>query len=217
MMGRRRDPKAIQDIKGNPGRRPLGDAPGSGADAPGAAAADMPGQAAAAELLPPDPGAGNVPLWLQAEDQAEARAVWEDLAPQIVATNLMRTTDRQAFGRYCRYIVEWRAADRKLADGEHDVCYETDSAHGKMMRVNPWFLVRDRLERNLLGLEDRFGLSPAARQTVISRQAAIANLPLFGAAAAAASNADGAPASPADEPTRGPVGILSAPPSNAVN
>ena len=50
--------------------------------------------------------------------------------------------------------------------------YESESAHGKLKRAHPAFLIADRLERQLLAAEDRFGLNPAERQRLYAARAA---------------------------------------------
>ena len=110
--------------------------------------------------------AGEAPKQLD----ALAKRVWEHLAPELVRMKLLRATDAQGFARYCEAVVRyWSVTERLGTAGE---TYETDSAHGKMQRVNPLFIVQDRLAKRLVDLEDRFGLSPRARQQIFLSLAA---------------------------------------------
>ena len=52
-----------------------------------------------------------------------------------------------------------------------------------MLRINPWFTVRSRLEDDLVKLEEKLGLTPLDRQRIIRDLAAAAQMPagdLFG-------------------------------------
>jgi phage terminase small subunit len=89
--------------------------------------------------------------------------------------------------------------------------YESESQWGKLKRVNPSFLISDRLERQLLATEDRFGLNPAERQRIFAaRAAAGAPNDLF-APSQRPEKRDDDPAAQAmkpAEPEQGPIGFL---------
>lgn len=91
--------------------------------------------------------------------------------------NFVRPTDAQAFTRYCASVAQyWEVSTKLETEG---LTYETTSLHGSMTRLNPLFLVQERLVRRLVDLEDRFGLNPAARQSIMLRLAqGQAQLPL---------------------------------------
>jgi P27 family predicted phage terminase small subunit len=102
---------------------------------------------------------------------AAAKKVWEVLAPELTRMKFLRETDRDAFSRYCEHAARWWKLTRELRR-EGDT-YWTESAHGKMQRLNPKFIVRERIENRLEALEDRFGLNPAARQQILQRLSAL--------------------------------------------
>jgi len=109
---------------------------------------------------------------------ASAKRVWDALAPELGRLKFLRDTDRDAFARYCEHASRWWALTKDLRS-EGDT-YWTESAHGKMQRLNPKFMVRERIENRLESLEDRFGLNPAARQQILQRLAALPPSPLGG-------------------------------------
>jgi P27 family predicted phage terminase small subunit len=152
--GPKPEPAAVKIAKGNPGHRPIGADPQIPADQAGPVAP---------------------PLWLK----KAGLAIWERLAPRLTAMKLLSAVDAEAFGRYCRNFARWEKMQRIL--DKEDEFYESESAHGKLKRVHPAFLVSDRLERQLLASEDRFGLNPAERQRLFAARAANPNLgDLFG-------------------------------------
>jgi P27 family predicted phage terminase small subunit len=137
--GRRPDPDAVKRAKGNPGKRALTEpaALPSGAD----------------HVRPP----GKMPQ--------SALAVWKSIAPDLERMNFLRPTDAQAFARYCNDVVRyWDLAKALRMEGD---TYKSTSVHGELQRLNPKFLIQDRIVRRLEASEDRFGLSPAARQAIL--------------------------------------------------
>lgn len=139
--------------------------------------------------------AGEAPKQLD----ALAKRVWSTLAPELVRMKLLRATDAQGFARWCDAVVRfWAVTERLAKAGE---IYETDTNHGKMLRVNPLFIVQDRLAKRLIDLEDRFGLSPRARQQIFLSLAAMSapQLPFE-------KKPDEQPEAPA--PAESPVGFL---------
>jgi P27 family predicted phage terminase small subunit len=181
MKGRKAKPAEVKAAQGNPGRRPIHHAP------------DLPGLS----LQPPK----DLP--------AAARRIWEALAPELSRLKLLRATDLGAFARYCEHLARWAELTKALRkSGE---TYVTQSAHGTMRRIDPNFMVRDRIEGRLHELEDRFGLTPMARQQLLQKLA-IAPLPqtpagndLFGTQPEG--EAPDAPPAPATLPPS-PVGLL---------
>jgi P27 family predicted phage terminase small subunit len=167
-MGRRGpkpQPASIKEAKGNAGRRPIGSDPALPADqtVDGASVAE-----ASSAIEPPD--------WLK----KEGLVVWERHAPRLVAQRLLTATDVAPFARYCRNFARWLKMQR-IIDKEGET-YESESAHGKLKRAHPAFLIADRIERGLLAIEDRFGINPAERQRIYAARAASGIRPndLFG-------------------------------------
>lgn len=145
MKGRTATPAEIREAKGNPSRRPVRTA----------SLAELPALGAEAPV----------------ELGEAAQAIWEKIAPELARMKLLRETDAGAFARYCDLLARYWAISGSLAHGEET--YETDSAHGKMLRTRPELTQMILLARRLEGLEDRFGLSPAARQAILMRLAAL--------------------------------------------
>lgn len=156
--GRKRTPAEITEAKGNPGRRRVVKAP----------------------ALPSSPDALAPPIRLTAAQ----RRWWDVIVPGLTRLNLLRDTDRAALTRYVTQLANWERASIELS--KSDLVYVSKSAHNPdgMLRMNPWALAMERAERQLISLEDRFGLSPRARQELIQRQANLQPGDLFGGASA---------------------------------
>lgn len=111
------------------------------------------------------------PTWLT---DKLARRVWGQLHAHLP---FLRDSDVNAFGRYCQYLADWVTANKEIATGQ--MVYETSSAHVEgMLRINPWFTVRSRLEDDLVKLEEKIGMTPIDRQRIIVGLAAGAGHPL---------------------------------------
>lgn len=184
--GPKPEPASVKLAKGNTGRRPIVD-DGSIVD----------GDAPAAPAIRP-------PSWLK----KEGLKVWERLAPRLIALRLLGPADVETFGRYCRNFARWlKMQDTLDKEGE---TYESESAHGKLKRAHPAFLISDRLDRKLESVEDRFGLNPAERQRImVSRAAAGAQgeMPLSGGRNPTAKPA-AKPAASTPAPAKSPIGLL---------
>ena len=180
IRGRKPDTDEVQNAKGRPGkrRRPAPPAPSS----------------VASTTVQPN-----------SRLTQSALHIWRTLAPDLEQMNFLRATDSPAFSRYCQTLAKyWEISTELDSEG---VVYLTESAHGSMKRVNPLFLVQERLSRRLTEFEDRFGLSPAARQQIMIRLAQQQpQLPL-----AKSAQPDSAQP-PAQVPSSGPIGLLNKPP-----
>ena len=151
-MGRRGpkpEPAAVKVAKGNPGRRPIGT---------DASVASSPIEAAA--MVSP-------PSWLE---DGKGLEVWKRLAPRLAQMKLLGSIDVETFGRYCRNFSRWLKMQERL-DKVGEI-YEIETASGLVRRVDPSFLVADRLERSLVAAEACFGLNPAERQRIFAARAA---------------------------------------------
>lgn len=166
-MGRRGpkpEPAAVKDAKGNPGRRRVGRDQVTEGEAKATAAT---------------PAAVSHPSWLD----KVGLEIWGRLAPRLMGQKLLTQLDAEAFARYCDNYARWLKARRAV--NRHGETYVTESAHGKMRRLDPRFIVLSRLERELQAAEASFGLNPAERQRIFAQRAAgagggQANLPLGG-------------------------------------
>jgi P27 family predicted phage terminase small subunit len=160
-------------------------------------------KSAAAPVAPLPAGAIAAPHWLV----KEGLAIWKKLEPTLRSAKLLTATDADVFARYCRNFARWLKMQREMdKQGE---TYESDSAHGKLRRITPAFMIADRLERQLLATEDRFGINPAARQTIMVARARTGAGDLFQPdqrPGAAQPTPAATPAQPAA--TQAPIGFL---------
>ncbi len=77
----------------------------------------------------------------------------------------IKPSDSLVLARWCKAMSQWVAVSRELQHGM--IVYETESKHGKMLRMHPLFQAQGRLEDRLIKIEDRLGLNPMARQALI--------------------------------------------------
>lgn len=155
---------------------------------------------APAEMLVP--GAMKAPSWLV----GEGLQIWGKLSPVLAGAKLLTAADAMTFARYCRNFGDW-IKHRKLLDKEGPT-YSVQTASGVVHRARPEFLMADRLERQLLAAEDRFGLNPAERQRIFAARSASG---VVGDLFADQPRREGDAAASAAEPARpmaGPIGLL---------
>jgi len=143
MKGRKPQPAEIKEARGNPGRRPMGKV-------------DVE-VVATARMQPP------------AMLKGAAATVWKNLAPDLIKANILRVSDVGAFARYCQAFADYWRITKRIA--KRPLVYESESKHGTLRRIEPLFMIQERLSRRLESIEDRFGLNPAARQQLMMRMA----------------------------------------------
>ncbi|MEN6535630.1 MAG: phage terminase small subunit P27 family [Bryobacteraceae bacterium] len=153
---------------------------------------------------PGAPAAGAAPSWMK----GEALKIFQRMAPMLRNMKLLTEADAPAFARYCKHYARWLELQKRL-DKQGDI-YEIETASGVVRRADPAFVMADRLDRMLLAIEDRFGLNPAERQRIMAARANTgATGDLFGSKEPERREGDpAAPATPAAEPTEGPIGLL---------
>lgn len=144
------------------------------------------------------------PKWLK----GQGLAIWRERAPVLRQQRLLQAADELAFARYCRNFALWMELRKNL--DKVGYTYDASTTHGgTLRRADPSFLIADRLERQMLATEDRFGLNPAMRQRLIMQRAAgaggQAQLPLDDQRKA--NDAAATPAEPA-QPIGSPIGML---------
>lgn len=142
--GRKSQPDQVNEAKGNPGRRKRKVVP----------------------VLPASSG-GEAPKFLT----TIAKKIWDGIAPDLATMRFIRSTDYMAFARYCEHLSKWWELTLDIQkNGE--TCL-TESEHVVMERIRPAFMVRERIEKHLIDLEDRFGLNPVSRQQLLQRMAMV--------------------------------------------
>jgi phage terminase small subunit len=152
-MGRNRQPTAIKEARGNPGKRRLNEW----------------------EPIPPK-GDVEPPASLK----GDALAVWKRESPIAIAMRTLTTADVTLFARYCRAVAELAMMDADFADmeaereekramGESEAKYrhpflrETDSGG---CTVNQIAYYRDKLEDKVISMGERFGMNPVGRTKI---------------------------------------------------
>jgi len=153
IRGRKPKPKALKAAQGNPGKRALSE-PEAGA--------------------PREPISTKTPAPPRYLSQ-NAKTVWKRMAPHLADMRFLRASDHEAFARYCEHLATFWSLTRELRR-KKGMTYVSKSQHGELERVRPAFMIRERIEKRLEALEDRFGLSPRARYELM-RHLATAPLP----------------------------------------
>lgn len=179
--GRKPIPAEIKVLKGNPGKRRLAIAGKSDADQ--------------------DLGSLKTPEFLTGPDE---KKVFRLICDELALRRFVRTTDIMGLARWASYMAKWIRATKDL--GRKKAYYETKSRHGSLLRVHPLHVIIRDMERLLLPLEDRLGLNPAARQTILKGMmpGAGAAADLFPETKAPAPSA----ATPAESVANDPLGFL---------
>ncbi|MGV1791007.1 phage terminase small subunit P27 family [Rhizobium sp. A37_96] len=120
------------------------------------------------------------PKWLKRS--RKATEIWNDLAPKLERLNLLNDLDATPLARYCRYIVEWIAAD--ITVQKEGTWFDAIDTNGNATKKRhpAWQACQD-IEKMLRDLEATFGMRPDARYKIMRDQAAahgLGNLPLWG-------------------------------------
>lgn len=97
------------------------------------------------------------PTWLSADE----REIWKRLAPTLRDMAIISAADADSLGRYCHVLAELVAVTIELRGKPRLVKPESAPAY-----QNPLLKVRADLAKEIQSLEDRFGLTPAARMTL---------------------------------------------------
>jgi P27 family predicted phage terminase small subunit len=122
---------ALNALRGNPGRRPGNP--------------DEPKPAAARSLA--------APRWLK----ADARAIWDELAPELHRLGLLTQIDVAVLAAACRWWAIYRRADRAL---NGPLLAET-KANGRHAR--PEYGIAQRAFHEAMRVFSRFGVTPSDR------------------------------------------------------
>lgn len=153
--GRRALPDEIKALKGNPGKRKL-------------------------VLGQTEERAGPIkaPAYVSSVDEKQ---IFARVADELARVRFIKATDADVLGRWCVYLAKWVSIKKRLQTGKNsNVYYETESKHGKMLRVHPLFASLFKIEQHLMALEDRIGLNPSSRQAILRGIINAPNIPAGG-------------------------------------
>lgn len=142
------EPSIIKYIRGNPSKTPLNDAEPT------------------PDLVPEDIAA---PIWLE----GLALQKWHESAPILARMRVLTEADVETFARYCAMWERWKIAyDRCKSLGDEITHLEPDPnrTDGKLRikytQVAPWASQMKNIGRDLLRIEQEFGLTPSSRSQV---------------------------------------------------
>ncbi|TWP47422.1 phage terminase small subunit P27 family [Lentzea tibetensis] len=116
---------------------------------------DRPDRINAGEPVPPT-GTIEPPDWLS----DDARAVWDRLAPGLIARKVLTVWDADAFVVLCQALARYKQATA-LLNGSHLLV----QGAGGLVK-NPVLGIQAEAERTFLTYAARFGMTPSDRQSV---------------------------------------------------
>lgn len=114
------------------------------------------------------------PRWLL----PEAKKQWKKVLPQLVAMKIVGEVDGHLLARYCQMWAQWREAEEFLmAKGFHEKIVEyteTTAEDGTITKkphivgIREWPQVERarKLHKDLMAIENRFGMHPSARASM---------------------------------------------------
>ena len=116
------------------------------------------------ELTEPKPRAGRpiCPAWLD----ADAKAAWRQLVPELEVMGVLTRIDRNALARYCRTWARWRKAEAFI--DKHGEMYPLKDEAGQPRCFQQWpqVAIANKLAQQLTRLEQEFGMTPASRTRI---------------------------------------------------
>lgn len=101
---------------------------------------------------------------------AGSRRVWQHLVPMLRERKFIQATDLRTLARYCKFLSLFESIAPSV--NAKNIVVTTVSDAVTMDRLNKNFLALLHLDSRLEKMEDRFGLSPQARQTILAHAAA---------------------------------------------
>ena len=113
------------------------------------------------EVRGPD-GKPRCPSWLD----ADAKAMWRQLVPQLELMGILTRVDGNALARYCRLWSRWRKAEGFI--DKHGEMYPLKDDGGQVKYFQQWpqVAVAHKLAMQLTRLEQEFGMTPSARTRI---------------------------------------------------
>lgn len=143
MKGRPPKPSALRLVTGNQGKRAINK--------------QEPDPEYLEDLTAPD--------WLS----ASAKAVWDEVAPNLRRSKLLTEVDVQALAMGCTAIAQYRRAAAKAGDDLVKAKHATDD-DGEPIEtgehINPWLIVQSMSFKQAMAIFQQFGMSPAARTRI---------------------------------------------------
>lgn len=109
----------------------------------------------------PKPGLGDVRPPYSLDD--DAQAVWDRLAPELVAKKVLTPWDVDAFAAFCDAISKYRYFQTRL----NEEGYTAQGSAGGVIKSPYWQMQRDCVAI-ITSIGGRFGLNPSDRQHIIT-------------------------------------------------
>ena len=133
------EPTTLKLLKGNPGRRPIND-----------------------REPRPKRRRPRCPQWLD----ADAKATWKQLVPELEQMGVLTRIDGNALARYCVLWSRWKRAEQFIA--KHGEAYPIKDEKGNLKDLHqfPQVGVANKLAVQLTRLEQEFGMTPSARTRI---------------------------------------------------
>lgn len=139
--GRPRKPTAVKILEGNPGQHALPEF--------------EPQMDAAPDCPEPMPGLS-----------AEAGERWNQVAPELYRSGVLRVIDDGILAQYCEAYAGWRRALREIEDLGPIVEQTNMRDHTNLVR-SPWCLERDACADRMHRFGAELGMTPASRAKVV--------------------------------------------------
>lgn len=102
------------------------------------------------------------PNWLD----AEAKAAWRQLVPQLDAMRVLTRIDGNALTRYCQLWARWKKAELFVQKHGDTYPLKDESGRIKCLMQFPQVAIANKLAAQLTRLEQEFGMTPSARTRI---------------------------------------------------
>lgn len=143
MAGRIPKPTALKVVAGNPGKRAI-------------------------NKQEPDPVYLQdlaAPAWMH----ASAKAVWDEVAPQLSRAKLLTEVDVQALSMGCVAVAQYRQSVRVAGDDlVKGKVVDSDNGEPEQAgeHLNPWMIVQSMSFKQAMAIFQQFGMTPASRTRI---------------------------------------------------
>ena len=135
------EPSISRAIRGNPGKRPF-------------------------NLYEPQPDEldedYSAPDWLE----GQAKEKWDFVLPILVRMRVMSEADIETLARYCALWEQWKANYDHVKAGHGVLPIRDEKGNIKYLQTTPYASQMRSLARELLRMEQEFGLTPSSRSQV---------------------------------------------------